>query len=502
MSRRRVRATVAAALCLVIAAMWLCVALKPDAERAEPSEALTAASQGLDEISIDAALDPQLRELRVEQTMTLLNRTGTELNVSTLRAWPNAFQTKDGSPAASDELYADCYPDGFSSGALVMREASASIDGGAYTAAEWRYADEQKTVLHIMLGSAWKPDARIALRLSYTVTVPRVKYRFGVWDGIFALGNAFLTPALYENGEWREDPYGAVGDPLSGDCANYSVRVDVPSGYVCAGSSEPSAEESGGRTVYAFRALAARDFALVAGEGLKTARGSNNGVTVLSLALDAGAARNALRYASQALECYGNRYGAYPYPCFTCAEIAFPLGGMEYAGMAMLSGEVLNAGGDALEYLVAHEVAHQWWHAAVGSDSVKQPWQDEALCEFSVLEYLETRYGLASREERERASIQSAMRATVPGGLTAGMPADYFDSMSRYSLVVYNRGAALFCALDKLLPDGLDGFLREYYARFSYRRATREDFTALLFETTGEDLSPIITDYLDTKIAN
>lgn len=33
-------------------------------------------------------------------------------------------------------------------------------------------------------------------------------------------------------------------------------------------------------------------------------------------------------------------------------------------------------------------------------------------------------------------------------------------------------------------------------------RATREDFESLLAETTGEDLTPLIRDYLDTYILN
>ena len=34
-----------------------------------------------------------------------------------------------------------------------------------------------------------------------------------------------------------------------------------------------------------------------------------------------------------------------------------------------------------LEFVVAHEVAHQWWHGLVGSDSRDHPYVDEALAQ-------------------------------------------------------------------------------------------------------------------------
>ncbi|MEF9879607.1 MAG: hypothetical protein RR975_09260, partial [Clostridia bacterium] len=73
-------------------------------------------------------------------------------------------------------------------------------------------------------------------------------------------------------------------------------------------------------------------------------------------------------------------------------------------------------------------------------------------------------------------------------------------SMSEYSLVVYNRGAALLCALDRATQGELDAFLKAYAQRYAFGFATRQDFEALLAEQTGEDYTPLMTDYLDTYI--
>ncbi len=500
--KRLALASVSGAVCAALTALWLFGAFAPVPTHAEPSDALMAVSAGLDDIQISAALDADRRTLSVKQILTLTNRTGAALDMAVLRAWPNAFQSAELSPAASDELYESCYPDGFSTGALIMSSASSSIDGSPPEAVTWRYADEQKTVMQLPIREGWAQGSKLTLDLSYDIIIPRAAYRFGVQNGIFALGNAFLIPAIYEDGVWRDDPYTPVGDPFISDCANYEVRIDVPSGYICAGSADPVVASAGERSVYSFSAKAARDFGLVIGSGFETARGSEGATVIACHARNAGKARELLGIAKRALACYGERCGAYPYPSFTLAEIDYPLNGAEYPAFAMISGKAIAEGGESLEYIAAREIAHQWWYAAVGSDQANQPWQDEALCEFSALEYIETRFGRSRREELEQAEVQSAMRALVPGGLTPGMPISYFESMSLYSTVVRSRGAALFCALDRLLPEGLDPFLREYYARFSFGRASRRDFEALINSFTGEDLAPLITDYLDTIIIN
>jgi len=483
-------------IAIIIASLALCAVLMLLPERAlpPPSEALVKASEGLDEISIEAKLDPSHRTLAVRQTLRLGNHTGQALDTAVLRTWANAYQSMDTAPGAADEaLYDLWYPDGFSMGALVMAQAQVNGETVVY-----RYADEAKTVLRIPVPGGWAADAEIEIQLSYTVQIPRMTGRFGVWEDVWALGNVFAVPAVWENGDFRMDACTPVGDPFVSDCANYHVTVTVPKGYTCAGSGYP--EMLDGQTVYRFDAPAVRDFALVISPKFETAQAVEGGVLVTAYAQDGSHAREMLKYARRALGCYAERFGAYPYQSFTLAQVHFPHSGMEYPALCMIGTDVLKAGGRELEYAVAHEAAHQWWYAAVGSDSWNQPWQDEALCAFSVLEYAQSVHGAGERRELESAGPQSAMRVTVSQGVTPGAPLDRFASVSEYKLLVYDRGAACLCALDETLPHGLDPFLRDYYRTYAFSRATREDFEALLRQSTGEDLAPLMRDYLDTNL--
>lgn len=493
----------AAAAALLVLILWIAGAFAPEVELPSPSQSLIEAWDGLDAVYVEASLDSEAAVLTVSQTLTLSNRTGEAQDAAVLRTWPNAFQTPDTSPAAAeDKIYESCYLDGFSIGALVMSRARVARDGQEAQTVAYRYTDEAKTVLSVPVPGGWQAGEWITVTLAYTVQIPHMAYRFGVWDGIWALGNAFAIPAVWEEGTWRTDEYYPVGDPFLSDCMNWTVKLSVPEGFLCAATGYARARTEEGRALYEFSAPAVRDFALVVSDRFCIAQEVRDNVLVSAFATSQARARELLEDGRQALACFSARYGAYPYQSYTLCEINFPMGGMEYPGLAMIAADRLDAGGETLETVVAHETAHQWWYAVVGSDPVNQAWQDEALCEFSVLEYGEERYGAAWRQEREQREIESALRVTVPHGVTPGAPLERFLTMSEYSLVVYDRGAAMLCALDRMLGGELDAFLRAYYERFAFKRATREDFEALLEQVTGEDLAPLIRDYLDTYIQN
>jgi len=496
-------AAAALALAAAVTAVVLLVTRQEPPAADPPGETLLAASQGLDDVTIDAVFNPSNRTVTVDQTMTLTNRTGVTQRLVVLRTYANAFRSEETSPAATEEFYDDCYPDGFSRGDLTFSAVKLQMPGAEAAGANYSYGDDAHTVLRVSLPSDLETGATLTLRVAYTLLVPEAAYRYGVSGGIWSLGNAFVIPSPFLDGQYRTDDYYSIGDPFVSECRNYTVRVTAPEDYTVAGSGASVREAAGdGWTVTSFSAPAVRDFALCLSTGYRVAQARQDGVLVQAYALKASDARTMLATALKALACYDRRYGQYPYPCFSLCESGFCFSGMEYPALVMIGSGRLQTGGDALAQTVAHETAHQWWYAVVGNDEYNQAWQDEALCQFSLLDYWETTYGANARAELQYSLIDTAMLVTVPQGVTPGSPVDYFGDMSEYSLVVYQRGAAALCALDTAMQGGLDGFLADYYDTFAFRLATREDFETLLKTYTGEDWSPLLTDYLDTYIVN
>lgn len=463
----------------------------------EQQAVLTEAAKGLDEVTISAVLFPDEKKLTATQAMHLQNRTGQALGDVVIRTYANAFSSEDYSPAAIEDVYDKCYYNGFDEGGITLNQVTANGQNASFA-----FDDDAKTVLRISLAQSWQPGEWLDVTLDYAVKIPFCNYRFGYSSGVYTLGNTFPVLSVWENGAWRTEEYYPLGDPFYSNCANYNVTVTVPKGYLCAGSAYAEKSEKDGQWVFSFDAPAMRDFALAISNRFATAQETVGSVLVTSYALSAGDAGKALKYSRQALACYSELYGAYPYRHLTVASVDFPYGGMEYPGMILIQKGLHAEDDSVLETVVAHEVAHQWWYAVVGSDQYYQAWQDEALAEYSLLDYTERYHGREARESMAFSRFETAMRVTVPRGVTPGSPIDYFSSMSEYSLVVYKRGAALLVALDTATGGKMDEFLRAYYHEFAFQLASRDDFEQTLEKVSGQDWSALIVDYLDTYISN
>lgn len=462
------------------------------------SAALLNAAKGLDEISIAADFQPGSSRLEVTQSLRLQNRTGQALTDVVLRTYANAFLSEDYSPAAIEDTYDACYPGGFSEGYLTMDSLLVGGKTASYT-----FDDGAKTVQRIQLPEVWQPGEWIDIALGYAVRIPDCSYRFGYASGIWTLGNTFILPSVWEDGAWRTEEYFPLGDPFYSECANYSVTVNVPKGYQCAGSAYGERTEADGRWVYAFDAPAVREFALSISNKYAVAQEMAGDVLVTGYGLSANAAAKALKYGKRALECFSELYGVYPYRHYAVATVDFPYSGMEYPGLILVKKELYEAADEqSLELVIAHETAHQWWYAVVGSDQYYNPWQDEAMAEYSLLDYVQKYYGDQTREDLAFSRFETAMRVSVPQGVTPGSPIDYFGDMSEYSLVVYRRGAAMLEALHTALDEKFQAFQRAYFQQYAFRLASRADFEQTLKEVTGQDWSALMLDYLDTYIIN
>ena len=452
------------------------------------SKSARTASHGLNEYTFDLSFHPEESTLHVSMRLDYKNTTGDSLTSLVLRTWANAYAHASASPAAIDEIYDACYPNDFSSGSLSLE----GIWWNDQIVTDHRFLDDAQTALSIPVSLANSESGSLLLRCK--ITVPNCAHRFGYSNGVWQFGNALPILSVYENGAWRTDPYAPIGDPFLSECANYTVTLSLPDGWQCAATAKP--EKDG--TLLRMRAFAVRDFAFALSRDWTIAKASVNGVEILSYAQDAPSAKRAAQYARKAIQTYESLYGAYPYDTFTLCETDFPLGGMEYPAFILLDQRYYHPDWkDTLELLTAHESAHQWFYALVGSDQFNAAWQDEALCEWATLRYAKARYGQSAYENLLASRIDLPMQEKILSPVTPGSPIDYFASFADYSTVVYGRGAALMQAIEEMTGKA-DSFLRAYCEQYAFALASRQDFTTCLNEWSGMDLSPLILDYIDT----
>lgn len=314
-----------------------------------------------------------------------------------------------------------------------------------------------------------------------------------VGDGIVSLANFYPVLARRAGDRWERSDAGAVGDLGSDELANVHAVIDLPAGYTVAttGVTLRRTDGASGREArqrVEVGAAAVRDFAVMAGAALDVATRRVGEVEVRSVFKreHRAAGERVLDVAAAALDVYQRRFGEYPYVDLDVVEapLVGGAGGVEFPGLvtvasmfygstsgpptrvgegddsglggllAMLGGGGLTGAMDQLvpsmlEFVTAHEVAHQYWHGLVGSDSRAHPFIDESLAQWSASLYLEDRYGA----ERARRDADLQVKANYQFMRTLGQadgavdrPASAFATPIGYAGLVYGKGPYLYNA--------------------------------------------------------
>jgi aminopeptidase N len=206
-----------------------------------------------------------------------------------------------------------------------------------------------------------------------------------------------------------------------------------------------------------------------------------NGVTINSYyePSDAAGGKRALQFAVDALRVFQARFGAYPYTEFDVVETPVSALGIEYPGIIVIAQSLYKDPREAetLEFVVVHEVAHQWWYALVGNDQVNYPWLDEALAQYSEVIYAEDLRGKTAAQSMVRGYFGAIYDRVKARGRDAAVnqPVAAFSEAS-YSEIVYGKGPLFFDAIRKTMGDEkFLRFLKTYAERYRYKVAFPED---------------------------
>jgi hypothetical protein len=323
--------------------------------------------------------------------------------------------------------------------------------------------------------------------------------------GVMLLGAAYPVVAVRDGDEWRRKLEPSVGDFVFNETADYEVTVTTNPGVeVFTSGTELNTKGEKGET---FTGAALRDFAILAGRGLRSEHTEVNGVDVRSIyfAEHERVGKRALTVAANALRVFSNLFGPLPFKTISIAEapLVAGLGSAEFSGLNIVASayfvdfdspavrnlpEIIReqrpSVEESLEWAVAHLVAHQWWGAAVGNDPAREPVLDEALAGWSSLLYYKSTYG----EERAAAVLNDQVRGVYRlyrtfGGddMDANRPSRDYRNTFQYSAIVSAKGALMFVDLQRTLgEEKFFAALRNYYQANLYEIAQLEDLRIAL----------------------
>ena len=346
------------------------------------------------------------------------------------------------------------------------------------------------TALEVPLEPPLDPDDRVTLSMDFQVDVPTSGISghglFSYIRGVMALPTVYPIIPVYNERGWSTDVAPVHGDDVFSDVAIYDVKVTAPETFTMVATGACGTPSEG---TWTCQAAPMRDFTVILGENYQRAGREARGVVVNSYFYEwhAPGGGKALEVAVDALEAFSDFFGPYPYTELDVVETPNYLGGMEYSGLVVVE-DGLYPGVSTVEWLTAHEVAHQWWMVVVGNDQINEPWLDEALTQYSTMLYYEAVYGKQRANSILNAVFVQTYEALKRAGrdMPAGLPADAYPS-GLYFDIVYDKGALYFHELrERVGDDVFFDVLQTYYSRHQYQIATTESFLDTVEEVTGD----------------
>ncbi len=404
-------------------------------------------------------------------SVDVLNKTDAALDMLSFELYPNAYREGAKYDPIPDLYEPVCYYAGKSYGGIEIE----SVEGGAF-----EVAGEDENILHVSLPEALYPDEHAALTVRFRVLLPHVNHRLGVGEHAVNLANFYPVLCAY-NGGFSENVYSEYGDPFVSECADYDVEISVPAPLEVLGATLSS---EGEKRVYTYSIRNARDVAFVLGEGFQTASGEACGVPVVYRYFADDDPNVVLTAAKESLEGFSELFTPYEYPSYTVVQTDFPYGGMEYPALAMISSLLRE---EEKPHVVAHETAHQWWYAMVGSDQFREAWQDEGLAEWSVALLSEKspafgnyRAAVNASEKAYRAFFSVLSQVNGAADTRMSRPLTEYSGLYEYRSVAYDKGVILFDRLRDVAGEKLIKGLKNYAEEYSGKIATPADLSACL----------------------
>jgi aminopeptidase N len=194
------------------------------------------------------------------------------------------------------------------------------------------------------------------------------------------------------------------------------------------------------------------------------------------------------------------------------AKAGMPLGASAYTQVLVDGSAAQEAAGHSLigmeeiapiladpheDWVIAHELAHQWWGNAVTCADWRELWLNEGLTVFMVAAYKESRWGRADYE-RELALANKRWAAAKEQGFDVPLSwTGTYPSLKLKRAVAYAKAVVFLDTLRREL--GEDAFWRglKRYTQDNWNGVvTARDFERAMTRAAGRDLSPLFATWV------
>ena len=452
------------------------------------------AQENLTTYKIAGVYDENSHTLTCTQEVEYVNNSDNSLSCVKFFLYPNSFKEV----AVSSAYLERAYPNGESFGNINF--TSIMADGSE---CEYSVSDEGN-ILTVQIDEIF-PEESVSIFLEYVVTLANINHRLGYGENTINFGNFYPIACVYENG-FVENDFASNGDPFYSDIANYEVSLIFNEKYTLATSGEVTSEKlENGKKEVKINGEKLRDFCFVLSDNFEMISNEINGVKVNYYYYDDDKATQNLETACLALSTFSDLFGEYPYKELNIVKTNFCFGGMEYPNLVYISDAVTDL--ETYEYVIVHEIAHQWWYSVVGNNEFSEAWLDESLTEYSTLLFYEKtgRGDYASMTSgalnsyRLFVEVYEGVRGDVDESMNRNLSS--FSTEPEYVNCVYTKGVLLFDSLRAMLGDNkFFKCLENYFDDYAFKNSSSAKLIESFSKTARMDLEGYFNSWLNGTV--
>ncbi len=465
----------------------------------EFSKSMDLAQYGCHDYRMEVRFAEDRMMLEVDQEVKYVNRHRTTFDTIYFHLYPNAFKDQEKVPFPGEELDL-AYPQGFQPGYIELQDVT--VDG---IEVDYDLGGIHHSILAIHLNEGLEPLGTIPIKFTFQVKIPPIAGRFGYGENTINLGNWYPIAAVYDEKGWNLEPYYGIGDPFYSEVGNYYVTLQLPKKYILASTGDIVGEgrKNARERVYTVQAHGVRDFSWVISEDFLVKEESLGETLIKVYYFKGQQGEKGLEVAKDALAIFNRLFGEYPYQQFSVVSCDFYIGGMEFPNLVYIDQSIFSRESTMLlEYIIAHETAHQWWYGLVGNDQVNEPWIDEALTEYSTMLYYREKYGEDTMMDmlkimviddyvRARNGMEGEEERIAKG-------VDEFRDSREYSGMVYSKGAMMFYELEREVGrEDFQTILQYYLREHQFSNVTGRNIQEITRAVTGQDYDEFFDRWLE-----
>jgi hypothetical protein len=498
---------------------------------------------------IHVTLDDQRHELNGYEIVEYINNSPDTLSFLYFHLWPNGYSDNNTelakqllSTRGKQKLFNDPELRGYID-SLDFKVNDQRV--------QWNLLPGQPDICRIKLNQVIRSGDTLKISTPFHVKIPKgITSRLGHIGESYQISQWYPKPAVYDKSGWHQMSYQDQGEFYS-EFGNFDVSIALPANYVVGATGNLQNEkeietmnklasdtaritDTGSGAVdfppsstqmktLRFTESRIHDFAWFADKrfhvlkGKVTLPGSGREVTTWVMFTDQQSKfwKEAIPYVNTAILKFSEWNGDYPYRSFTAVQSALSAGdGMEYPGITVI-GSVKDA--YSLDEVIAHEVAHNWFYSALGSDERRYPFMDEGITSANEVRYMNERYPQKKLWEKYVQNIKLAKFFHIDQMPVKQMRELEWLSQARenleqpinlqssdfttlnYSLMIYNKAGMGFNYLRAYLGHSVyDSAMHAYYQEWKFRHPQPDDLHKLFEAQTGKELTWFFRDFIGT----